>query len=245
MKSLRKVSLVLSCFSADHPRLSLQAIADHTCLPKTTVHRILASLREIDFIVQDDNRDDYRLGLRFLPLSGIVLSDLDVPKHARRPAAILMNQCGESVHVCVFDGRNVISIDRHEMAEDSNEIIRLEREPAYCTGTGKAVLAALPEETVRRILPDKMESYTSTTITDPELLVQELAATRKRGYSIDNEERQPGVRCIGAAIRNRRQVVGAISVTGPAGRLPPSRIPVLAGLAMATAARISASIENA
>ena len=245
MKSLQKISLIIDCFSIEQPRLGLQAIADRTGLPKTTAHRLLAGLRDAGLIVQDDNRDDYRLGLRFVPLSGIVLSDLDVPKHARRPAATLMNQSGEAVHICVFDGQNVVSIDRHEMANDSNEIIRLEREPAYCTGTGKAVMAALTDDKVCDILPERMEAYTETTITDRDALLQDLAAIRRRGYSFDNEERQPGIRCIGAAILNRRQVVGAISVTGPKDRLPQSRLPVLAGLVMATAARISAAIENA
>ena len=244
MKSLRKISLVLDCFRPDEPRLGLQSIADQTGLPKTTVHRLLASLREIGLIVQDSNRDDYRLGLRLLSLGGIVLADLDVPRHAREPAALLMNQIGESVHVCVFDGQNVVSVDRHEMAEGSNEIITLEREPSYCTGTGKAILAALSDDLAKALLTDPPERFTSNTLTDQKKLMQDLAGIRLRGYSIDNEERQLGVRCIGAAIRHRNKVVGAISITGPKERFPEARISILADLVMATAARISLSIEN-
>jgi DNA-binding IclR family transcriptional regulator len=85
----------------------------------------------------------YRLALRLLSLDGVVLSDINVPRHARKPAATLTNQSGESVRVCVFDGQNVASVDRHEMSEGRNEIVRLEREPPCCTGTGKAILAAL------------------------------------------------------------------------------------------------------
>lgn len=244
MKSLRKISLVLDCFAPEETRLGLQTITDRTKLPKTTVHRLLTSLKDIGFVVQDGNRDTYRLGLRFLSLGGIVLSDMDVPRHARKAAAKLSTQSGEAVHVCVFDGQNVVSIDRHEMAESSNEIIRLEREPPYCTGTGKAVLAALSDDAVRRLLPETLERYTSNTITDRETLLQELGIIRVRGYSIDNEERQPAVRCIGAAIRHRKRVVGAISVTGPKERFPRARIAILADLVMAAAATISLSIEN-
>lgn len=244
MKSLVKISHVLDCFTPEEPRLGLQTIAKRTGLPKTTVHRLLASLREIGLVVQDGNRDVYRLGLRLLSLGGTVLSDLDVPRHARRPAGMLMKQSGEAVHVCVFDGRNVVSIDRHEMRDTSNEIIRLEREPPYCTGTGKAILAALPEEVVRDLLPEALERFGPNTITDPAELMPELTLTRSRGYSIDDEERQAGIRCIGAAIRHRKKIVGAISVTGPKERFPDARLPILAELVMATAAGISLSIEN-
>lgn len=244
MKSLQKISLVLDCFTPEEPRLGLKTIADKTGFPKTTVHRLLTSLKDIGLVVQDGNRDTYRLGLRFLSLGGTVLSDMDVPRHARKVAAKLMNQSGESVHVCVFDGQNVVSIDRHEMAESRNEIIKLEREPPYCTGTGKAVLAALSDDEARTLLTETRQQYTSSTITDQAKLLQELAITRSRGYSIDDEERQPGIRCVGAAIRHRTRVVGAISVTGPKDRFPTARIPILADLVMAAAATIGLSIEN-
>jgi DNA-binding IclR family transcriptional regulator len=244
LKSLRKISLILESFNPEAPRLGLQTIAERTGLPKSTVHRLLAGLKDVGLVVQDGNRDIYRLGLRLLPLSGVVLRDLDVPRHARKPAAMLMNQSGEAVHVCVFDGQNVVSIDRHEMADHTNEIVRLEREPPYCTGTGKAVLAALSDETIKALLGEKLESYTENTITDKSKLMLELKAARSRGYAIDNEERQLGIRCVGAAIRYRKEVVGAISVTGPKERIPQARIPILAELVMATAARISLSIED-
>lgn len=244
MKSLLKVSQVLDCFSAEEPRLGLNDIAEKTALPRTTVHRVLSSLKEIGLIVQDRNRDDYRLGLRFLAIGGIILSDLDVPRHAREPAAALMHQTGEAVHICVFDGVNVVSIDRHEMDGSRNEIVRQEREPPYCTGTGKAILAALPPEKARKLVAREWQKFTGNTITQEERLFSELAIIRARGYSVDDEERQYGIRCVGAAIRHQGRVVGAISVTGPKQRFQESRIPVLADLVTATAARIGLSIEQ-
>lgn len=244
MKSLHKVSQILDCFSAEQPRLGLNDIAVKTKLPRTTVHRVLSSLKEIGLIVQDRNRDDYRLGLRFLSLGGVILSDLDVPKHAHEQAAALMHQTGEAVHICVFDGVNVVSVDRHEMDGNRNEVVRLEREPPYCTGTGKAILAELPAETARMLVRKEWQKFTGNTITREDVLFNELAVIRARGYSVDDEERQLGIRCVGAAIRHQGRVVGAISVTGPKQRFPESRIPVLAGLVTAAAARISLSIEQ-
>lgn len=244
MTQIAKASQVLDCFSAAEPRLGLAQIAARTGLPKPTAHRVLRGLREAGLIVQDGRRDAYRLGLRLLSLGGVVLSDLDVPRHAAGPAEALMNRSGEAVHVCVFDGRNVVAVDRHEMAETRNEVVRLEREPPWCTGTGKAVLAALPEARAAALLDGPLERFTPNTLTDRDALFRDLARTRARGYALDDEERQPGVRCVGAALRRRMEVVGAISVTGPKHRFQTSRLPHLAELVSVTAAQIGLAIER-
>ena len=73
---------------------------------------------------------------------------------------------------------------------------------------------------------------------------RDLAVCRARGYAVDDEERNPDVRCVGAPIRRHGQVVGAISVTGPAPRFPDARLPVLAEMVMATAAKIGLNLER-
>jgi DNA-binding IclR family transcriptional regulator len=88
------------------------------------------------------------------------------------------------------------------------------------------------------------EPFTPNTIIQQADLLRELTLIRSRGYALDNEERQPGIRCVGAASRHRGNVIGAITATGPMTRFPKPRIPDLAELVMSTAARITASIEN-
>lgn len=244
MKSLLKTSAVLDCFGRDARRLTLNEIAERTGLPKTTVHRQLAALREIGFVVQDGRRNAYRLGFRLLALGGVVLADIDLMRHARAPAETLANQSGEAVHICVFDGHNVVSIDRREMAPSSNEIVRIEREPPHCTSTGKAILAALPADRVAALIAEGLPRFGPNTITDPARLTRELAITKARGYAIDDEERHANVRCVGAPIRRHAVVVGAISVTGPAARIPNPRMSVLADMVMAAAARIGLGLEG-
>ena len=244
MKSLRKISEVLDCFTKTEPRLSLNIISEKTGLPKTTVHRLLKSLRDIDFIVQDSSRDLYRLGDRIINLSGIVLSDLDLPRHSRMPAIKLMNQSGEAVHVCVFDGQNVISIDRHEMGKNNNEIVKIESEPPYCTGTGKAILACLSDKHIRDLIGQSREKYTSKTITNLDHIIEELDLIRSRGFAIDNEERKYGIKCVSVAIYHKNKVIGAISVTGPKERFSESRIITLAELVKDAAYFISQSLET-
>ena len=83
MKSLRKISQVLDCFTKVEPRISLNIISKKTGFPKATVHRLLKSLKDIGFIVQDSSRDLYRLGDRIINISLTVLSDLDLPRPSR------------------------------------------------------------------------------------------------------------------------------------------------------------------
>jgi len=244
LKSLQKVSSILSCFERHAHALTLQEIATRTGQPKASVHRHLTALKQIGFVVQDARRDRYRLGLHILALGGVVLANLDMIGPAREPAATLSRQSGEKVHLCVFDGRNVVSIDRNEMARDTNEITRIEREPPYCTSTGKAILAALPAAHADLLIGEDMPGFTPNTITDKAALLRDLAATRARGYAIDDEERQRGIRCVGAPIRKANSVVGAISVTGSCERMVKARLPALAELVTAAAARIKLALEG-
>jgi len=97
--------------------------------------------------------------------------------------------------------------------------------PAHSTALGKAMLAHLPPEEVTRLLDTVgMPRRTANTITDRGRLFSELATVRVRGYSVDNIENEDGIRCVGAPIfDHRREVVGAISVSGPASRMPLER----------------------
>lgn len=243
MKSLHKAVAVLDCFSRLEPSLTLGAIAARLKLPKPTAHRLLAALREAGLVVQDGSRDRYRLGLKLVALGSVVLSDLALFHVARPHAERLANQSGEAAHLCAFDGLNVMSIDRHEMQPARNELVTIEREPPHCTSTGKAILAFQPDDVVERAIAAGLERFTAHTITDPAALRAELALVRERGYALDLEERQPGIRCVGAPIRAAGgAVVGAISATGPADRFPEGRIPILAELVTATAGAISEAL---
>ncbi|MEQ8818499.1 MAG: IclR family transcriptional regulator [Thalassobaculum sp.] len=240
MKSLHKAIAVLDCFSRTEPSLTLGSIAARLALPKPTAHRLLAALREAGLIVQDGSRDRYRLGLKLVALGGVVLSDLALFHVARPYAERLANQSGEAAHLCAFDGFNVMSIDRREMQPGRNEQVIIEREPPHCTSTGKAILAFQPEQVVARVVAAGLPRFTAGTITDPQALRAELAEVRDRGYALDLEERQVGIRCVGAPIRDPAgAVVGSISATGPADRFPDGRLPAIAELVTGTARAIS------
>lgn len=241
LKSMQKLMAVLDCFSRYDRSLSLAEISERCKMPKTTVHRLVTSLREAKLLEQDKGRDRYRMGIRLFELGSIVLANLDLHREARALIDRLGAISGEAAHLCVFDGTNMVIIEHREPGGNTaNWTTTLSISPSYCTGVGKAALAFQEAATIDKVIRQGLLPYTPNTLTDPEALRRDLAATRARGYSIDEGEHQPTVRCVAAPIRNASgRVFAAVSVTGPMDRVTHERVPALAELVMATAAQLS------
>jgi DNA-binding IclR family transcriptional regulator len=241
LKSMHKLMAVLDCFSTYDRSLSLSEISQRCGMPKTTVHRLVSSLREAKLLEQDRERDRYRMGIRLFELGSIVLANLDAHREARPYVDQLSQISGESSHLCVFDGTNMVIIEHREPGGATvNWTTTLSISPSYCTGVGKAALAFQEASTIEKVIRGGLLPYTPNTITDPAMLQRELAIIRERGYSVDNGEHQPGIRCVAAPIRNSAgRVFAAVSVTGPQERVTPERVPSLAKLVCASALQIS------
>ena len=244
LKSLRKAIRVLECFSLQEPRLPLTDIARKVGLPLSTAHRILTTLRTVGIVEQEGDRDLYRLGLKLLELGSMVLANLEVHREALPCIEALVRETGETVHLGVFDGSQVVSIEKMDSPHGLASNITIGKgAPAYCTGVGKALLAFQPEAVVERVCRLGLTAYTPQTITDPVKLRKELAQVRALGYAVDNAEHQPDVRCVAAPIRNHSgNVVASLSISGPASRIPRSRITSLATRVREVAAKRSARL---
>ena len=220
LKSLSKLIRVLDSFSTTARSLSLSEVCQRTGYPKSTTHRLLSSLREAGLLDQDRDRDRYRLGLKLFELGNTVLANMDLHREARPFVDALGRLSGQAVHLAVFDGRHAVVVGRSEPQAAGGRGL-FESAPAHCTSVGKAILAHLPAPALSRFIEGGLARFTDTTITDPEALQGELAQTRARGYAVDEGEHQPGLRCIGAPIRDvSGRVFAAISVSGPAWKLP-------------------------
>lgn len=240
--SFHKMARILDCFTRTRSSLSLTDLVERTDLPRTTIHRIVASLREIGMIDQDGRRGDYRLGLRMFHYGSVVMANLDLNRHAHPHVLALHQVTGEIVHLHMFDGSQMVCIEREEMGEVRNTTITvIEAAPVHSTSVGKAFLAFQDEDLVRRIIAEEgLEARTKSTLSTFEALSADLTAIRERGYSLDLEEDQIGVQCVGAPIRDSRsRVFGAISVSGPASRMPLARLQGLSSIVIQTADRIS------
>jgi DNA-binding IclR family transcriptional regulator len=241
LKSMHKLMAVLDCFSRYDRALTLSEISERTRMPRTTVHRLVTSLREAKLLEQDKERDRYRMGIRLFELGSVVLANLDIHREARPLLERLTALTGDSVHLCVFDGTNMVIIEHREPGGSSvNWTTTLSISPSYCTGVGKAALAFQDESTIERVIQQGLLPYTSRTITDPDALRAELAETRRRGYAIDNGEHQPSVRCVAAPVYNAAgRVFAALSLTGPMSKVTPERVPQLAEIVVPSAAQLS------
>lgn len=239
LKSMRKLMAVLDCFSRYDRALTLGQIAERCGMPKTTVHRLVASLREAKLLEQDRGRDSYRMGIRLFELGSIVLHNFDIFREAKPLVERLMKATGCGSHLCVFDGTNMVSIERIE-PDAGDWTTTLSISPAYCTGVGKAVLAFQEQAVVDRVIAAGLAPFTPATLTDAAALRGDLALTAERGYAIDEGEHQREVRCIAAPIRNGAgRVFAAISATGRKSDLPRARIDAYATLVIGTADHIS------
>jgi IclR family transcriptional regulator, KDG regulon repressor len=184
-------------------------------LKKTTVSRLTGTLRVAGIIQQDPKNKTLSLTIRVIELGSRVLNKLHVRRLGRPPIEEFVTKNGMSVLLSVLDRNEIIYIDKVTAHEPYRINMTVgDRAPAYCTGSGKALLAFIDAGLRREILRESyLTRLTERTITDIEELETELAATRKRGYAIDFEERMAGIVSVGAPIFGpKNSVLAAISV---------------------------------
>jgi DNA-binding IclR family transcriptional regulator len=241
IQSFGKMMAILGSFSTVARHLTLGQIATAAGLPRPTAHRMLSALREIGFVEQDGRNGRYSLGIRLFELGSLALANLDLLREAKPYMDRLSRLSGESAHLGVFNGFEVIVVEREEPVERASRgVLPSESSPAYCTGVGKALLAFQSAEVIERVIADGLKAFTTNTITSPERLRAELDAVRERGYATDDSEHQLWTGCVAAPIRNASgHVFASISVTGSADRMTQARIAQLAPVVVQTADTIA------
>lgn len=211
-------------------------------LHKSTALRLLEALRRHGLVSVDRESGRYRLGLGLYELGLAAVSRLDVSQCAPPYLEALVADTGESASLGIFEDPEVVHILRVE----SQQPLRLpslagRRSPAYCTGIGKAVLANLDPPRLDRYLTEvRLHPRTPRTITSVEALRADLRRVRSRGWSLDDEEIFPGLRCVAAPIFGLDgRVLAGVSVAGPTGRMPKDALPEVGRRVMAAAGEIS------
>jgi DNA-binding IclR family transcriptional regulator len=151
----------------------------------------------------------------------------------------------ETAHLCILEGTHVIYIDKIEPARSVRMITRIgASNPVYCTSVGKAILAFLPEERLADLLPRiHFERFTHRTISTPEALRVEIEKTRRRGYAVDDEELEEGLRCIAVPVLDAQRLpIAAVSVSGPSFRVTAQKLPQIANHLLQCVRAISADM---
>ena len=216
-----RLDAILAAFE-DHDRaLSLGEISHRVQLPKSTVHRLAEQLCSVGWLQR--NSGGYRVGLKLLQLGGVALQRNSLRERAYRHIYPLAVRTGLAVQLAILDHGAVVYLERVVLAGFGLPTRVGGREPAYCTALGKAMLAFEDEPTRSAALAD-MPRRTASTITDPRAMRAELEAVRRTGFAVDRGEGYRDLACVAAPIRSSGRSIGAVSVSGPLGRVRPQAL---------------------
>ncbi len=207
--------------------LSLSDLAQRVDLPSSTTHRLLATLQKRGFVEFDEATQTWSIGIEAFRVGSTYLAQTNLVEAARKTMRKLMEQSGETANLAICDGDDVIFISQVETHQPIRAFYRPgTRSHMHASGIGKALLADMKPAEVENIARKKgLAEFTAKTITSIEALFLDLEATRKRGWSFDDEERYIGMRCIAASIYNEHgEVIAGISISGPTVRFADNQI---------------------
>jgi IclR family transcriptional regulator, acetate operon repressor len=244
VNAIEKTLSMLEAIAASNGGSSLAALSTRIGVTKPTAHRILQVLAAGSYVVSD-GKGSYQAGPALVALAGNVFGALQFTRPARAAVLSLREQTGHTVHLAVRNGDRAIYVDKAEADRPYQMVSRVGMSiPLHCTSIGKAILAVLPPaETLSLLSSAGLERRTSHTLTTAEEVLADLEDIRKRGYAIDNEENEAGVRCVGAAVYNSiGDPVGAVSISALAFLLPADKVDEAGQAVRDAAATISATL---
>lgn len=222
INSVLRALQVLESFSFEKTAYTNSELSKKLGLSKATLTRLLSSIQRAGFLSRDSKTGEYRLTHRIYRLGCVYLSQLNFYTEARTLLTGLSASTQETVHLVIFDGRNIVYLDKVESPHSISMKSRIGFNfPAYSTAGGKVLLADLDAVQLKKyLLSVELVAFTPNTITDPEKLRHCLACVREQGYAIDNIENEADVKCIAAPVRdNTGRALAAISVSAPVYRM--------------------------
>lgn len=242
IKSIDRALTIIKLVSSRKDGFGVTELANKTDLNKSSVFRILATLLKHGFIEQDLETKKYRLGYQYLELSAKLLDSIDIRKEAMPFLRQLEEKTNEVIHLVIYSQKEAVYIEKLE----GNETLRMhsqvgKRVPMHCTSAGKTILAYLPKEKVMNIIEQKgLPKHTENTITNIEDLFKNLAEIKNKGYGVEKEENELGIKCVAAPIFNHSgEVVAAISISGPSMRMSDAIIDTLKDELMTVCKKVS------
>ena len=247
LSSVTTAIRLLKAFSEDEEEIGVSALAQKLGVAKSTVHRLAVTLVAEGLLEQNPDNERYRLGIGLFGLGTLVRRRMDLSTESRPYLFELREKTGETILLGVPSDTEIMYVYNLE----SPQALRMRsdigvRRPGYCTAVGRAIFAFAPEATVERMLAQKLVRRTPTTLTDPKALRAVLADVRERGYAVEDEESEPGIRCIAAPVRNAGgAVIGAVGIAGPSQRLSLEGLDALAAPLLDAVAAISRRLGHA
>lgn len=222
---------------AEHGSASVQEVSTYLELNKSTAHRVLNSLVYMGYAKQNEESGRYEPSLKIVDIANKTMKHVDIVQVVHPYLHKLMELTNETVHFVERDGIDAVYIDKVESYRNGIQLVSRigSRIPLYCSGVGKAIAASLEDHEVEELWnKSHIKPLTPYTITDFDSFKKELADIRKKGYALDNEENENGVRCIAVSLKEYTgRVKYAFSISAPVSRMDDERIRELAGHVLA------------
>jgi IclR family pca regulon transcriptional regulator len=221
-QSLERGLAILAAFRPDRPALGVSELARSLGLTRSTAHRYVATLATLGYLQQDEPTRKYRLGPRVLDLGFSMLGSLELREIAAPHLRRLTDVTGHTSNLAIRDDTDVILIDRVRGRPGRYHHLEFtlhvgSRIPAYCSATGKALLAFLPRRDLDQLL-DRIDltQRGPRTLTTKKALLAELEQVRRSGFAVNDEELESALRSIAVPVRSRAgQVVAAVNIAIP------------------------------
>ncbi len=222
IRSVKNALNLLEEFEGDRDELGVTELSNRLKLHKNNIFRLLATLETKGYIEQDKATENYRLGVKSLELGQTFIKQLGLVRPVKPFLKEIVKECNEMAYIGIIRQNSVVCLD----VEEPNQTVKVTnhiglRLPIHCTAIGKAQVAYTSEEELEKLgILDNMERFTPNTIVNRVEFIKHIKEVARQGYALDNEEYNPGVKCVAVPIRDYMgRVVGAISVPGPSFRM--------------------------
>jgi DNA-binding IclR family transcriptional regulator len=241
MKSLKSALDILDIFTSDTPEQGVMEISRKLLMNKSKVSRILSSFADRKILIKSESNQKYRLGSKVLELATVYLSKRNLKTMALPYLEALNRDTNETVAVFILEGKDRVCLDRIESTQEVRMSIKPgDHHPLHAGAAGKLILAFLSEEKRKELIEKKLTHFTKYTITSKRKLRKELAKIRKQAFAISIQERVSFGAAVAAPIKDYSgELIGALSVVGPAMRFTPEKVMKFVTLAKANANKIS------
>lgn len=219
--------LILLIALAKEGNISLTELAKKVDMPPSSVHRLLSTLQKHEFAEFDNSSQDWMVGVEAFRIGNSFVSRTNLIEAARGTMQNLMQDTGETANLGIVSNGNIIFVNQIETSHPIRAFFPPgTRSHMHSSGIGKALLADFSADEVKKILADKgLPFFTPKTLTTLDDMFADLEIIRKRGWSLDDEERYNGMRCVAATIYNSlAKPIAGISVSGPSLRFSDVRI---------------------
>ena len=245
VQSLVRALAIVNRLAAADEGATLTEVAQQVGLSPSTAHRLLTTLEQERYVRFDAERRLWSVGVQAFVAGSAFLKTRSLVPTARPHMRALMEESEETVNLAVEDQAEAVYLSQVECRQMMRAFARPGgRVPLHCSSVGKALLSAMPDADVARVLHRHgLARVTVKTLITTPALRDDLVRARTRGYAIDDEEHAVGLRCIAAVVFNEAaDPVAALSLSGPMARIPDERIPLLGDLVRRTADAVTAQL---